>query len=444
MLTRPFLFSRVLRGLLRYDMSPSEFLRGIEDPLRGVAAVVEAFVKREVTDKWKTADTGEPYLMFDQHMELLSAVAEEMYRSQRDRLPVDILETLATILVDEWGIDVQRRQQILLMVRMHVLLTIPPDDDAQYRAFDHAEFRDYFVAVALRDRIRQLRTGAASSDLSRIFSVAQISDSTARYVCGMLNFTSSDAAMAANTLAVMVKEEWKPTYLQMNVGTLIPFLLNGQDFAQEVLVDGGIVISSLVMEGSRLQNVTFRGATLVRASTQRADWENVTFDHCELGELAVDVGARYDNVALRECRIDGVRLMRDGTEVAREYAPGRVQSALKEVGFRFGESYLQPELAAFEESETLRVLRRFLRIFHRTTIVSNAWIGARFRQDHAIVYDRIIPLMVEHGLLEERDWRGAGVQRVWALRCLLDALLSAEGSSANSQFSRFWDAVHAL
>lgn len=444
MVSRPFLFSRVVRGLLLYNLTPSDFVRGMDDPMRGVAAVVDAFVKREVSDKWKTADTGEPYLTFNQHLELLAAVAEEMYRSQRDRLSVDIIETLTTILLDEWDIDVQRRQQVIQMVRMHVLLVVPPDGDGASRAFDHSEFRDYFVAVSLRDRIRELREEAPSHDLSRLFSIAQLSDSTARYVCGMLEFSAIDAAMAAQNLAEMVRDEWKPTYLQTNVGTLIPFILSGHNFTHEVTVDGGIVISSLVPVGSYLRNVTFRGSTFVRASTERVDWQDVTFDQCDLGELTIDLDARYERIMLRDSTIESIRVVRDGSEVSREYAPPRMRAALERAGFVFGETYSQPELVEVEESEVVRVMRRFLRLFHRTTVVSSSWIDSRFRQDRSVVYEQVIPLMMTYGLLEEREWRGAGVQRVWALKCLLDELLSAEGSVRGGDLARFWVAAHNL
>lgn len=444
MLTRPFLFSRVIRGLLLYNLDPAEFLRGIDDPLRGVAAVVEAFVRREVSDKWKSADTGDPYLTFEQHMELLAAVAEEMYRSQRDRLPLDVVETLATLLLDEWGVDVQRRQQVVLMVRMHVLLTVPEGGDLRYRSFDHQEFREYFVAVALKDRLEDLQYRAVSPDLARLLSIAQISDSTARYVCGMLPFTNQAAATAAVALASMASDEWKPTYLQVNAGTLLPFILSGREFIETVTIEGGVVLSSLVLEGSALHNVAFLGATLVRASTVRVEWHRLTFERCDLGELTIDLDATYQNVLIRDCKLEGVRLVRNDEEVSREYAPVRMRTALEAVGIRFGETYAQPELSAeIEDSESVRIARRFLRMFNRTTIVSNNLIDSRFRQDRNTVYDVVIPLMVRNGLLEEREWRGAGVQRVWALRCLLDALLSAEGSDGGSEEATFWRELHA-
>jgi len=444
MLTRPFLFSRIARALLLYDISPSDFVRGMDDPMRGVAAVVQAFVHREVADKWKAADTGEPYLTVSQHMELLAAVAEEMYRAQRDRVSVDVLETIVTLLLDDWEIEHQRRQQVVQMVKMHVLLTVPVDGDASSRAFDHQEFRDYFVAVALRGRIAALSGGTTSSETARLLSMAQLSDSTARYVCGMLDVSNASASSIAGALAALARNEWKPTYLQTNVGTLLPFILDGREFDEPVEMQGPFVISSLVLEGSRLRKVRFTDVTLVRASLARADWTEVTFNNCALGEVTVDLDASYVDVQALNCTIDGVRLVKDGEEIEREYSPARIKAALARAGISLGEVYEQQELdAQLEDTELVKTARRFLRIFYRTTVASDHMIDNRFRQDRPAVYDVVIPLLENHGLVEEREWRGQGTKRIWALRCLLDELLAAEGSTSKSPMAAFWDELHS-
>ena len=108
-----------------------------QDPRKGVNSIIEAFVKREVEEKWKVKETGEPYLNKEQHIQLLGIVAEEMWKAQSDKLDMDIIQTLTVILLDEWGIeDNDRRKQIFEMVRMHALLVTPLDGNPKYRRFE--------------------------------------------------------------------------------------------------------------------------------------------------------------------------------------------------------------------------------------------------------------------------------------------------------------------
>ena len=108
MLSRPFLLAQIAKGILLFRTSPAEFIRGMENPAAGVASIVGAFVTREVQQKWKSKDTGEPYLTESQHLQLLGNVAEEMWRAQKDRLEVDVIETIATMLLEEWKTPSER------------------------------------------------------------------------------------------------------------------------------------------------------------------------------------------------------------------------------------------------------------------------------------------------------------------------------------------------
>ena len=127
MLTRPFLLNQLARAIVGFEHDLPSFIRGMDDPHKGVAALVQAFVEREVRDKWIHRETGERYLSAAQHMELLARVAEEMYETQKDRLKLDVIETIATILLEQWGVEPERRVQVAAMVRMHVLLIRPAD-----------------------------------------------------------------------------------------------------------------------------------------------------------------------------------------------------------------------------------------------------------------------------------------------------------------------------
>lgn len=439
MLTRPFLVAQMARAVYELGIQPAEFVRSVDDPLSGVAAIVEAFVKREVSDKWKFRDTGEPYLSEEQHMHLLSDIAEEMYRSQKDRLGVDLIETLATLLFDQWGIEPSRQQQIIEMVRMHVLLVPPADGDASTRSFDHPEFRDYFTAYALRTHLERVMGEGSPTELGRFLSVAQLSDSTARYVCNMINRSSEDVRILVGSLEQLLSREWRPTFLQLNVGTLLPFILDGIVFDEPISFSGKAIYSSLVFERTRLNNVHIVGGSFVNASLDGVVWRDVTIADSNLGELVISDETQLEGVEFVDCEIEGL-IIRDDDEETREYAPSRIWSGLSLKGAREssqGESDLS-EGVELTDSTTVKEFRRLLRIFSRTTVISEQMIQHRFKAHAHIVLEQIIPLLEEKMLIVEKPWRGAGSTRVWTLACRTEDVLSAEFSSNDPVLSDFW------
>lgn len=415
----------------------------MQDPYRGVQAVIEAFVNREVTEKWKQRDTGEPYLNKDQHLRLLADVAEEMYRAQSSSLDIEVVETIATLLLDEWGIDQARSQQILEMVRMHVLLT-PPDEEFRRRAFDHEEFQAWFTAYALKDLL--MRVGAEGSNVgANLLSVAQLSEATAEYVCALIDRSPDRVQAIVSGLLDLIEHEWRPTYLQPNVGSLIPFLIGGIDPTEALRVEGEVIYASLGLERSRLRSVMFRFGTFVNASFAGADWKDVVFEECNLGEPLFTESGAYKNVVLRDCKIDGIRIVdADGLET-HEYAPARIVAALTRLGVTLEqrEEVADGEPEPVIEGETRKLVRRVLNLFRRTTIVPESSIQNRFPRDHKRVIDEILPLMVADRLLETKKWRGSGNQRAWGPTTSLQHIEQAEGSAQDPPHE-FWSHIDEL
>jgi hypothetical protein len=440
-LTRPFLLAQVSRGLLRYDLAPTDFIRGMEDPLQAVGTVIEAFVEREVNEKWKQQETGEPFLTKDQHLRLLADVAEEMYRTQRSTITVDVLETVTAILLDELSIEPARRQQVIEMVKMHVLLTPPSDGAFSERSFDHDEFRDWFTAYAFKDRLLQL--GDAKATMSQdILGLAHLPDATAKYVCSLFERTPKLVASIAQGLAELARNELRPTYLQTNTGTMLPFLLDRVVLAERLTIEAEVVFSSLVHEGKQLRDVTFRGAVFSNASLVDAHWKDVALVECNLGELVINDGAHFEGVKFVDCELDGIRLLTEeaGDEV-REYEPGRIAKLLDSRGITV-ESSSKSRGANIElsDGELRKLVRRLLNTFRRTTFVVDETLQQRFRGDTKQVREEVIPFMEKMGVLEQRPWRGSGRHHAWGLVGRLEDVEKADGDPSNALHA-FWDAI---
>lgn len=444
MLARPFLFAQVVRALTAYGISPAEFISTVDEPFSGIAAVVQAFVRREVTEKWKTRDTGESYLSEMQHMQLLADVAEEMYRSQKDRLDLDVVETIAALLLEQWDIEQERRPQILEMTRMHVLL-VPGLNDPRSRGFDHPEFRDYFIAYALRSHIERAMSGSEFRGLAQFLTTAQLTDSTARYVCSMIDRSEQPIRVFLRAAESALRTEWKPTFFQLNLGTLIPYLLSGVEWGEVLEFEGNAIFSSLVFERSEISNVTLRGCSFVNASLAFAAWRNVTLEKCTLGEILLDRSTSFENVRLIDCSIEGVRV-RDGYDEEREYAPQRILARLEsfgaEVAVTGAEGAASPSTGA--ETDTVRVFRRFLRLFGRTTVVTDDQVRGRFRQDQQLVLEVLVPLLVRAEVLKATKWKGAGHRRIWALTERVEDVLAAEDGGGAPRLAKLWREVRAL
>jgi hypothetical protein len=446
MLTRPFLLTHLARMLLLYNITPSDLIKGMHNPLEGVAEVVRAFIDREVSEKWKERDTGKPYLTSEQHMQLLATIAQEMWSGQVDRLPIDVVETITVLLLEEWKISEDRKRQVLEMVRMHVMLTIPSDGDEGARSFDHPEFRNYFVAYSLANVIKRSLNGLGVSELGAFLSVAQLPDGVAKYAAGMLERDSNFIKQVIALMNNLVAREWKPTFLQTNVGTIIPWMANGYEDDDVIHIKGNIVFSSLVFEDTGMKNVIIEGGSFLNVSFMRVKWENINFNDCNFTEITLDKSATYKDVRLVSCSIAGVKIYDGGDEILRAYSPERIRQIMKGVGIDVENESIKDIACESSETEKRRLANRLLRIFRRTTLVSEHILNLKIASNQQkIVFEEIIPLMEKKNLIESKPWRGGGKSKhLWGLKRGLDEILRADCGEGDPDIVKFWAEVDKL
>ncbi len=328
---------------------------------------------------------------------------------------------------------------------MHHILLTPPDGDHRRRSFDHEEFQAWFTAYALKDLLLRL-PGAGRRFGTDLLSVAQLSDATASYVCALIDRTPERAGEIIDALTALVRHEWRPTYLQLNVGTLVPHLLDGLDSPEPFVVDGEALYSSVVFERSHLKDLRIRNGTFLNASFAQVEWENVHFESCTLGEPIFTRAGSYRDVLFRDCEIDGVRIQDEEGAETREYAPERIESVLSGLGIALRSdsavTSVRPAQVA-PDGENRKLVRRVLNLFRRTTIIAQNTVEHRFSRDQRRVLEEILPMMVEAGVVEARKWRGSGNQSAWGLAERLDEIERADGDP-NRPLHGFWRHIDEL
>lgn len=338
-LTRPFLLTKVIEGMQASNLSPAEFVGQLSNPLEGVATVVEAFTKREVS-KWKLRDkdTGVPYLTYEQHVYLLSVIAHEMWSLRTDKITIEEIQFFTTILCDDWKIEAKARPSIIQMVKSHALLILPSDTFGEQRKFEHEEFKNYFLARFLAQKITSLMEGSKEQDfneLKKFLYVAQLPDSVAQYAFKYID--TSNINLVENIVLVFEKmliQEWKPTYLQTNVGTLLPYLLNQFEPNKELIFTGKANFTSLIFENKKISKIKIINSNFINISFRNTEFLEVHFEECVFNEVRIHISEnKFTSCAFTNCEVNSVLIVKDGNIIDSAYAPNRIQSLLTTLGF---------------------------------------------------------------------------------------------------------------
>ena len=172
--------------------------------------------------------------------------------------------------------------------------------------------------------------------------MGQLPDAVSQYLVNDIG--RKDSLSYVNILIKIAKEEWKPSYVHSNIGTLIPYLLDQVDIVTPISIENKIVFSSLVFENKSIQNVCFKGCSFVNISLQETRLKDVSFKQCVFSDLKVyKQSSTIENVLIDEdTTINMVSIINDQGESEVEYSPVIIKRLLKQLGFVFNEQTVVP------------------------------------------------------------------------------------------------------
>lgn len=442
-LARPFLLSKLV-DLVIEEPGGTNTLNELLDEMNGnnegVSTIVESFIRREVR-KWKDRDhvTGKPYLNFDQHLSILATIAKEMWESQKDYISLDEIEIYGAMLLDDWKIEESLKPTIIRMLQSHALLIPMNDGSEQLRRFDHLEFKNYFLGKSLGKII----TRGEILTLKKFLHLGQLPDSVPQYMLSLLKPT--EVKHYLKLFQDIIEKEWKPTHVQSNVGTIIPYLLDRHSLDERLVFNGKVTYSSLVFENKAIQNATISFGTFINISLKNVQLDNVQFDQCSFTEIRFDLSSvnRFNNVTISNSKIESIQIISDGEIIETAYSPTRIQELLymRKIG-----SSSQDAIPSVEKrSEFKALINKFLSKYHRTifqyesNLEENNYYGSATKK----IINEVIPFLVEYNIISEVDnktikQRGG---RAYRLNYDLKELLEADGESNNKNLEHFWNEV---
>lgn len=448
LLSRPYLFTKIVKVIQEDNINPSEFIIENGNPLDNINDVIEAFVKREVL-KWKDTDkeTGKPYLTFEQHMQLLSMIAQEMWESQSDFISVETIQFLLSFLLDSWEIEEKIKPIIFRMSESHALL-IPVENRDNLRRFDHFEFKNFFISKSLINLVKDYLLSENASLIRKFLSIAQLPDSVARYCSKRVDCNNIDQLISKFNKIVLT--EWKPTYLQANIGTLIPFILDDYQPTEPLIIDSKITFSSLIFENKSLNQIVFTSCNFINISFKDTLLNNITFENSTFNEIRIYEGSKnsFKNVLFNNCIISAVITTDDQDNNYSEYSPKGIRLILIDLGFLLKEDVeIEEEEVIVVNPKFKKYVKKFLTKFNTSTYQYEKDIQDEisFSGYSDIIIEEIIPLLVEYKIIEMKETKKTKQAGSKAWRLIfrdIPAIFQAEGDS-NSPLFKFWTDVNS-
>ena len=391
---------------------------------------VARLVHREATEKWidrsglgERGDAAQPLLSLNEHHQILAAIAEEMWRSAVNSLNVDTLEDLTELIVDE---ELNQSPDVIRQAReritQHALL-VQAEGSRLYQ-FDHEDFRSYYLGRYLAKLLLDRR----SVELRTVLEVKTLPDMAVR-VCVTLfrQEQEGDTKRIIDIISHLCdigRAGQKASFLRANVGKLVLSIIEGSSHEKYVHAHS-LYVGAEEIEKYKIRGVNFRNCVFERLIIVPENHKELKFEDCTIVHIVVrkeDSQTAYRSIVLDEGSLPSKVTVVERDREARHaeehyYEPPSIQLALSHNGFDLqnAETVSVEDKITPEPDLEVQIVDRVLRYYQRSTSINENVFKKRLGTWWPNFEEKVLPDLIELGILNEVAYGGGGSQRRFRL-----------------------------
>lgn len=388
---------------------------------------VLAIIEREAAEKWldRSGEEGSPLLSVEEHLMLLASVAREMWVSTTDVLREDVIDVVADLFCDEHKKNPTIARQVRERIKHHALL-VRTTAARGGLAFDHEDFREFFLGVSLG----HVLLGRQREDIRSFLQMASIPNETADEALLVYDGKGGDKALLVEALQGVGGGELPTSFVLENAGNLLLKALSFDEGLRQIEVRG-LNFGPDALQAKGLHDVHFEGCYFAPTGLYGTRLRDVSFKNCQFERLELaeqmEISASLEGSSVA-CVVDESR-----EETL--FDPAAIDGALTKVGFSFRGDLLDGAKANDPDNE-LVATEKVVRAFVRGTQHNEDTLRMKLGFLASTFFDNALPSLLRAGVLQQVSYRGSGHQERYRLAMHMSELQDAISRSGGS-FERF-------
>ena len=332
LLTRAVLASRVVDIAIESRDDLQDLLVHVgQRPQDYFFGFVRTIVQREASIKWldRSGDPPRPLLTEDEHHQLLSMVAKEMWLCSADSLKYhrggladdefDNVTFVARLFAENTNKTPDAARQILERLKAHALLVATTGGRAL--AFDHEDFRHFYLGEALgRDLLKDDEQGAKA-----LLEMATLPRGAVDQAAAHVRRQGADIEAVLRLLQRLATPQPPTSFVRENCGALTLAMVDGEESSPWTAAHMSFPDGAL--QGRCLHGLTVTDSHFLPSSLAGARVKGCRFARCRLERLD-GPPEEIRRTILDSCDIGSV-MYEESEETVEVYAPEQVRSRLR-------------------------------------------------------------------------------------------------------------------
>jgi hypothetical protein len=401
LLTRAVLVKRLL-DVAKEAKSLGHLLQQIgSSPNDYFAVFVRAIIEREAQEKWinRTGEPQQPLLSVQEHIELLASIAQEMWTLSTESLKAEVLDLLTELFCETRKLTAEVTYQVKERTKQHALIA-GSNGTAQTFAFDHDEFRNFFLG----DALGRACSKASSSQRMEVLGLLRKGSLPGQAVDAAVSAVRQAKGASPGSVTTFLQEvaslDGPTSFTQENVARLVIKMLH--DAKGEALSFIKLAFAADALRDLHLTNVSFSECAFGSTSLENSELDGCKFEGCHFDQIELHTTTKVRNTTLSGCDMMSVIVSR-GDPI---YDPGLFPGVLRGAGFQLPEEPRERVAVVAKSSDpSVKVLGRMLRFFQFRTHINENGLLRKFGPGGPVFVRDVVPKLIKANVLA-RDERG--------------------------------------
>ena len=395
---------------------------------------VGGIVEREARHRWtnRSGDPSRALLTTEEHHELLSMVAQEMWLSSTDELGTDVVTLVVEMFAEANDKSPAVARQIQERIKEHALLTVTPIGRPTL-AFDHEDFRVFYLGQALGRSLVACDASAVRS----IIDKGALPPSAVAEAAGAVRRHGDDTPGSILAMLQEFADGVLPaSFVRENSGALALALVDREGVTREMR---NMSFPAGAMQERRLANVTVSGSYFHATALTGTRLCGCSFVNCHFERLEIDGSAEVSDTSFDDaCRVDTIVHVGDNGDQITRFDPEQIRAELLQAGFDMpSDARSKPDAAPpHDDDDDLVLVQRFLRAFLRATALNEGTIRQRLGISANHFIKELLPRLQQAGVVQDVHYQGGGSQRRMRLVAPMTRIEKAMRVSGG-EFERF-------
>jgi hypothetical protein len=363
---------------------------------------VKTIIEREVREKWidRSGEPYQPLLSVDEHQELLSFLAEEMWINSVDTVREEHLDLVADLFCEANKKSATISRQVKDRINSHPLIVRSESYKHGY-AFDHDDFRYHFLGEAISRHI----ISKSESELRNILQIGLLPNQVLDAANHYYRFTKHPILFCVELLLNICATERPGSFVPENVGGLLVRVLNEFKPSDTICIEN-IQFPVGALLGRELANLRFSRCYFQPTSMDRCNLCNCEFIEATFERIELSRDSVLDNVKMIDTKVNSII---PATAEETIFAPETIQHKLETIGFIFPKAKTsagKPSIASEPDQDVVLAERAFRR-FLRSTTVSAAVLKVKMGKDSNHFIKKLLPNLIQSGAIKIHTTEGS-------------------------------------